>query len=163
MKGLLPLFAAALLFAAPSHANDKPSDAAALRGVSTGKVVWDISMADPDTLAVFLSVVRETCDDLVRQNVRPDMVLAIHGAPVRFVRVKREDLPFEAGIPVDEINGILDDLASRSGVRVEVCSVANRLFGVENASIKPNFHVVGNTWVSLIGYQAQGYAVVPID
>lgn len=164
MKRLVLVVAALVaLAAAPLHAADKPSDAAALKGVKTGKVVWDISMANPETLALFLSVVRETYDDLARQNVKPEMVLAVHGVPVKFVRANRDDLPLETGAAVDKINDVLDDLAKRPGIRIEVCSIANRLFGVDNASIKPNFHVVGNTWVSLIGYQAQGYAVVPIN
>ena len=164
MKRLILVVAALVaLAAAPVHAADKPSDAAALKGVKTGKVVWDVSMANPETLALFLSVVRETYDDLARQNVKPEMVLAIHGVPVKFVRANRDDLPLETGTAVDKINDVLDDLAKRLGVRIEVCSIANRLFGVDNASIKPNYHVVGNTWVSLIGYQAQGYAVVPIN
>ncbi|MBI2239494.1 MAG: hypothetical protein HYU59_01675 [Magnetospirillum gryphiswaldense] len=164
MKRLILVVAALVaLAAAPVYAFDKPSDAAALKGVKTGKVVWDVSMANPETLAMFLSVVRETYDDLARQNVKPDMVLAIHGVPVKFVRASRDDLPLETGAAVDKINDVLDDLAKRPGVRIEVCSIANRLFGVDNASIKPNYHVVGNSWVSLIGYQAQGYAVVPIN
>ncbi|MBF0326751.1 MAG: DsrE family protein [Alphaproteobacteria bacterium] len=164
MKRLILVVAALFaLAAAPVHAADKPNDAAALKGVKTGKVVWDVSMANPETLALFLSVVRETYDDLARQNVKPEMVLAIHGVPVKFVRANRDDLPLETSTAVDKINDVLDDLAKRPGVRIEVCSIANRLFGVDNASIKPNYHVVGNTWVSLIGYQAQGYAVVPIN
>ena len=161
----------------PTLAAEKPSDASALKGVTTGRVVWDVSMSNPTTLALFLSVVRETYDDLARQNVKPEMVLAIHGAPVRYVRKDREDLPLDVAAAVDRgadrtaavdaevdrINDVLDDLAARPGVRIEVCSIANRLFGVDNAAIKPNFHVVGNTWVSLIGYQAQGYAIVPIN
>ena len=147
----------------PTLAAEKPSDASALKGVTTGRVVWDVSMSNPTTLALFLSVVRETYDDLARQNVKPEMVLAIHGAPVRYVRKDREDLPLDVAAAVDRINDVLDDLAARPGVRIEVCSLANRLFGVDNAAIKPNFHVVGNTWVSLIGYQAQGYAIVPIN
>ena len=164
MKRLILVVAALVALAiTPVHAADKPSDAAALKGVKTGKVVWDVSMANPETLALFLSVVRETYDDLARQNVKPEMVLAIHGVPVKFVRTNRDDLPLETGAAVDKINDVLDDLAKRPGVRVEVCSIANRLFGIDNASIKPNYHVVGNTWVSLIGYQAQGFAVVPIN
>lgn len=164
MKRLILVAATLVMFAAaPVHAADKPSDAAALKGVTTGKVVWDISMTNPETLALFLSVVRETYDDLARQNVKPEMVLAIHGVPVKFVRTNRDDLPLETSAAIDKINDVLDDLAKRPGVRVEVCSIANRLFGIDNASIKSNFHVVGNTWVSLIGYQAQGYSVVPIN
>lgn len=164
MKRLVLVLATLVaLTTGPAAGADKPSDAAALAGVTTGKVVWDVSMANPATLALFLSVVRETYDDLARQNVKPEMVLAIHGAPVRFVRAEREDLPLDVAAAVDRVNDVLDDLAARPGVRIEVCSIANRLFGVDNAAIKKNFHVVGNTWVSLIGYQAQGYAIVPIN
>lgn len=165
MKRILTVAATVVLLAlaGPAGAADKPSDAAALNGVTTGKVVWDISMASPETLALFLTVVRETYDDLVRQNVKPDMVLAIHGVPVKYVTRSHDQLPFEAQVPVEKINGVLDDLAKRPGVRIEVCSIANRLMGVDNAAVRPAYHVVGNTWVSLIGYQAQGYAVVPIN
>lgn len=67
---------------------------------------------------------------------------------------RRPDLPLESSVFVDNINDILDDLATRPGVRVEVCSVANRSFGISNASNKPNFQVVGNKWVSLIASQS---------
>ncbi len=163
MKTFAALAVVLTALALPAQAADKPSDATALAGVKTGKVVWDISKAEPETLAVFLSVVRETYDDLVRQQVEPDMVLAIHGAPVKYVTRSLDALPFETTVAAEKINAILEDLAGRPGVRVEVCSVANRLMGVDNAAIRPAYHVVGNTWVSLIGYQAQGYAVVPVN
>lgn len=163
MKTLAMTAVILMALALPSAAAEKPSDAAALDGVQTGKVVWDISMADPGTLALFLSVVRETYDDLKRQNVEPEMVLAVHGVPVKYVTRTHDHLPLEAQIPVEKVVAVLDDLAQRPGVRIEVCSVANRLMGVDNAAIRAGYHVVGNTWVSLIGYQAQGYAVVPIN
>lgn len=154
---------AVLVGSATAFAETKPADTRALTGVTTGKVVWDISMANPETLAVYLSVVRETYDDLKHQTVEPDMVLAIHGVPVRYLRKDMSDLPFESGPHIEKINAILDDLRERPGVRIEVCSVANRLMGVNNGDIREGLHVVGNTWVSLIGYQAQGYAVIPIQ
>lgn len=163
MKRLAVAAIVAMTLAQPAAAADKPSDAAALKGVKTGKVVWDISMANAETLAVFLSVVRETYDDLKRQNVEPDMVLAIHGVPVKYVTRTSDALPFELQVPVEKVTAVLDDMAKRPGVRIEVCSVANRLMGVDNAAIRDGYTVVGNTWVSLIGYQAQGYAVVPIN
>jgi len=160
---MLAAAAAAVLSGTPLQAADKAGDAAALKGVTTGKVVFDISTAKPETLATLLSVVRETYDDLVRQNVEPEMVLAIRGAPVKYVRADREDLPLETREAVEKVNAILDDLSKRPGVRVEVCAITNRMLGLADAGIKPNFHVVGNTWVSLVGYQAQGYALVPIN
>ncbi|MBU1212365.1 MAG: DsrE family protein [Alphaproteobacteria bacterium] len=150
------------LAAGPLQAADKPSDAAALKGVTTGKVVFDIATPKAETLVVLLTVVRETYD-LVAQKIEPQMVLAIRGAPVKAIRTNRDDLPLESYDAYEKINNILDDLAKRPGVRKEVCSISTPMLGVENASIKPAFHVVGNTWVSLIGYQAQGYAVIPLN
>jgi hypothetical protein len=40
--------------------------------------------------------------------------------------------------------------------------VATRLFSVDNATLLPGIEPVGNTFVSLIGYQAQGYATIPV-
>jgi len=45
---------------------------------------------------------------------------------------------------------------------MESCSVATRLFKVDNASLLDGIKPVGNTFVSLTGYQAQGYANIPI-
>ena len=145
------------------QAADKPDDSHALDGVSTGKVVWDITTGDPETLGVYLSVVRETYDDLVRQDVEPKMVLAIHGRPVVFLQEDLSNLPLEDLPHVEEVNEILDEIKMLPGVRIEVCSVANRLMGVDNEAIRDGFHVVGNTWVSLIGYQARDYAVIPVQ
>jgi intracellular sulfur oxidation DsrE/DsrF family protein len=52
---------------------------------------------------------------------------------------------------------------AQAGVRFEACAIATRLFGVENNSVLPQVKVVGNTFNSLIGYQAKGYALIPIQ
>jgi len=48
------------------------------------------------------------------------------------------------------------------GVRMEACSVATKLFNVSNKSLLNGIKPVGNTFVSLTGYQAKGYASIPI-
>lgn len=141
----------------------KQNDMNALFGGTVGKVMWDISMSNPETPALYLSVVQKTYNDLILQNVKPKMVLAVHGAPVRYLHKDISNLPFDSLHHIEKINEILDDMRVRPGVRIEVCSVANRLLGVNDADIRDGLHVVGNTWISLIGYLAQGYAVIPIQ
>lgn len=41
-------------------------------------------------------------------------------------------------------------------------SVATRLTGVDAETLLPGVEHVGNTFVSQIGYQAKGYAIIPI-
>lgn len=40
---------------------------------------------------------------------------------------------------------------------MEVCGAATKHFGVDNASIPEEMTVVGNGFISLIGWQTQGY------
>jgi len=41
-----------------------------------------------------------------------------------------------------------------------VCAVAIRIFKVDKATLIPDLVLVGNSLISLIGYQNQGYALV---
>jgi hypothetical protein len=41
-------------------------------------------------------------------------------------------------------------------------TLATRVFGVDNAGLLPQLQLVGDGFISLIGYQSQGYHLVPI-
>lgn len=45
---------------------------------------------------------------------------------------------------------------------MQACSVATRLFKADNASLLDGIKPVGNTFVSLTGYQAQADANIPV-
>ncbi|MEW8341799.1 MAG: hypothetical protein AB2708_18285 [Candidatus Thiodiazotropha taylori] len=45
---------------------------------------------------------------------------------------------------------------------MEVCAIANRVFKVENEDVLPQMEVVGDGFISLIGWQTQGHKLVPI-
>lgn len=45
---------------------------------------------------------------------------------------------------------------------MEVCAIVNRAFEVENTTILPEMEVVGDGFISLIGWQTQGHKLVPI-
>ena len=144
-----------------AHA-EKPADRAALEGVAVGKVVWDINTGDPRKLSLYLEVIQETYDDLIRQSVAPDMVFAFRGASVLLISTDLEAVPFEQHLDVEAVAALLADLNKRPGVKMEACTVACRLYGVEAENLLPGVQAVGNTFVSLIGYQAKGYAIIPI-
>ena len=48
------------------------------------------------------------------------------------------------------------------GVKVEVCQYALKVLKVDPKTIIPEVSQVGNGFVSIVGYQAQGYEVVVI-
>jgi intracellular sulfur oxidation DsrE/DsrF family protein len=155
------LLLAALIIAQGAFAAPKPDDADALRGVETGKVLFDVNMTDAKKMTLYLAVIRETVDDLKRQGVEPDVILAFRGLSVRLISKDRENMELTDFDHLDRIAEQLADL-QQQGVRMEACSVATRLFKVDNGTLLDGIKPVGNTFVSLTGYQAQGYANIPI-
>lgn len=154
---VLPL----LLLALAATGAEQPADTRALQGVETGKVVFDINIGDPKKLTLYLTVIRETVDDLRRQGVEPDVILAFRGLSVRLISKDREAMELTDFEHLDKIAEQLAHLQGQ-GVRMESCSVATRIFGVDNAKLLDDIVPVGNTFVSLIGYQAQGFGTIPI-
>ena len=162
MKALMRVLLTALVaISVSTMAAAKPDDSAALEGVTTGKVVFDINMADAEKMTLYLSVIAETVDDLERQGVTPEVILAFRGLSVKLVSTDRENMELTDYEHLDRIAEQLGGLHAR-GVRIEACSVATRLFGIDNGTLLKGIKPVGNTFVSLTGYQAQGYASIPI-
>jgi len=155
------LVSLALLFASNVIAETAPDDSAALKGVKTGKVIFDINMTEPKKMTLYLMVIRQTVDDLKRQGVEPDVILAFRGLSVRLISKDREQFELEEYMHLDKIAEQIADLKTQ-GVRMEACSVATRLFQIDNDTLLDGIQPVGNTFVSLTGYQAQGYANIPI-
>jgi len=155
------LLLALLMLAAPLATASKPDDTDALQGVTEGKVLFDVNITEASKLALYLSVIQETVDDLRRQQVAPDVILAFRGKSVRLVSTDREQMELTDYEHLDRIATQLAALRGQ-GVRMEACSVATRLFGIDNGTLLEGIKPVGNTFVSLTGYQAQGYATIPI-
>lgn len=136
-------------------------DADALKGVTTGKAVFDITIGNPAKLALYLSIIEETYQGLVRQGVKPDLIVAFHGEAITLVSKNREKAPKDQLAVYDDIAMLIKDL-KELGVKFEGCSIAARLLKVDPASLYPEIKVVGNTFISLMGYQNRGYAYIPI-
>jgi intracellular sulfur oxidation DsrE/DsrF family protein len=161
MKQLHRLCMIALLFGIGSVYAEPPNDADALKGVETGKVVFDMNTADAEKTTLYLMVIGETVNDFVRQGVEPDVILAFRGPTVKLISKDREQANPSDLKHLDKIASQLADLQSQ-GVRMESCSVATRMLQVDNDRLLDGIKPVGNTFVSLAGYQAQGYAIIPI-
>lgn len=141
---------------------EKPSDTEALENIEVGKVVWDVLASRPDRLLFYLKLIDETYNDLVRQDVEPDMVFIFHGRALQLI--KSEEIDF---LPKDkqahqEALELISNLNARTGVRMEACSISARMQDIGNDGIISDVKMVGNTYVSLIGYQSKGYSVIPI-
>ena len=165
MRTMMIVALTTLLFAASApmtaHAAP-PNDRVALQGVKSGKAIFDINLTDADKLPLSLQVIKETDDGLKKQGVKSDLVVAFRGGAVRFVSSNRSGFSAEQKESLGHADVLIQELVKR-GVRFEACAVATRLFQVDNATILPDVKVVGNTFISLIGYQSKGYAIIPIQ
>ncbi len=141
---------------------EKPSDADALGEINEGKVIWDVTVGNPKKLLLMLKVIEETYDDLERQNVKPDMVFAFHGPVMKLITTESPDLALDEEEAHEEVLELLVKFSKKPGIKMESCSIAARLLNIDNDTIISEVKPVGNTFVSLIGYQKQGYALIPI-
>lgn len=148
------------------HAQTTPTpridDSAVLRGVHTGKGVFLIDFTDPGKTAFYLEIIRGTHAGLIRQGVKPDFVIVYIGPTVRFLTSTPDsDLEIEHN---DDLKAVATQVAAlhELGVRQEICAIATRVFKVDNATLLPGLSLVGDGFISLIGWQTQDYKLIPL-
>jgi intracellular sulfur oxidation DsrE/DsrF family protein len=95
---------------------------------------------------------------LKAQGVTPDIIIALRGAAVSIVS---KDSEFNNE---EDEKALIKKITAmkQQGVYFEACNVAAELYDVEPADLMPGVVLVGNTFASLIGYQSQGYALIPL-
>lgn len=158
ITSLLLLFVSHLSMASDQAVNDR----AALADLKTGKGVFLIDIGDAKKLNFYLEVIQGTHKGMTSQGVQPDFVLVYIGPSVKYLSTSPSpEVEQTAG-------GILLDIESNVakldalGIRQEICAVATRVFKIDNDTLVPGLTLVGDGFVSLIGYQAQGFSLVPV-
>lgn len=146
-----------VLLVAVSAVSAKESEA--LKGVKSAKAIFDVRVANPKGAALQLKLIHQTYQELVAEKKKPVCVVSFMGPSVKLISKNREGFSAEDQKSLDEIAETISKM-SKDGIRVEICLFAAKLFGVGPASILPEIKKVENGWVSLIGYQAQGYSLV---
>ena len=138
------------------------NDSVALNGIKTAKSVFLIDFTDIKTTAFYLKIIEGTYDGFVKQGVEPKMVLVFIGKTVKFLSTKQSE-EFEMEYE-NELISIQNSIKKFStlGVRMEVCAVATKVFKVDNNTIPKQMDIIADGFISLIGWQTQGYKLVPI-
>ena len=157
------LFAILLLISTMLQAAEKAiHDRAALGDMKVGKSVFLVDIGEANKLNFYLEVIQGTYKGMKDQGVDPDFILVFIGPSVKYLSTSPPaDTEQEAGGILMDIESNVEALAEL-GVRQEICAVASRVFGIDNKTILPGLTLVGDGFISLIGYQAQGYHLVPV-
>ena len=154
---LLLLFATCSVFpirvdaAEPAAANGKEA-----------RVYFDVSLGEPEKLALRLRLIEKTRDDLIAAGLTPRVVVGIRGKASNFF-TQGEDYVLESDLAVKK--NILAQVVrfKAAGIRIEQCGLAADMQGIAKADFLPQLEMVGNGYVAMITYQHQGYAYVPMD
>lgn len=137
-------------------------DAAALKGLKQGKGIFEVNLDSPQKTALYLEIIKSTHQNMTKQKVKPDFIIVFVGPTVKFLTTAPEsELAGKHGDALKAIAASISDL-KRLGVKMEICVIANDLFKVPNDKILPELSLVGNGFISLIGYQGKGYGLVPV-
>lgn len=138
------------------------NDQVALGDLKVGKGVFLVDIGDAKKLNFYLDVIQGTYKGMKEQGVEPEFILVFIGPSVKYLSTSPSpETEQEASGVLMEIESNVEAIASL-GVRQEVCAVATRVFGIDNKTLLPGLTPVGDGFISLIGYQSQGYHLVPV-
>lgn len=152
---LLLLFGAAI----PAWSEDYP----ALVGVKGLDTVFDVSLANPARANKVFKAVKGVHDDPTVQGLpaAPRTVIVFHGGAVKLLSTDRSWFPEKERADVEKFATLLRQM-KKEGIGLEVCMYAVKVVGVDPDTLLSEIDRVGNGFISVSGYQAQGYGVVRI-
>ena len=136
----------------------------ALNGVKGIKAVFDVSLGSPKMANTVFWAVQNVYKDKSVLSLKepPQVAVVFHGPAVKLLTTDHEGFK-------DSDNEMLDKFADmirqmkKDGVKLEVCQYALKVLGVNPDTILPEVDKVGNGFISVVGYQSQGYSVVTIN
>lgn len=146
--------------AAPVLAKDYTN---ALKGVERFDVVFDVSQGSPKVANIVFWAVTDAyrSDDVKALRGEPQIAVVFHGPAVKLLSNDKGLFNEAERIEVDKFQQTLKQM-KKEGVKLEICLYAAKVLGVDKDTIIPEIDRVGNGFVSVVGYQMQGYGVVRI-
>jgi len=136
---------------------------AALTGVKGLDSVFDFSLGSAEVAAVIFPAILD-----VHQNkevrtlpAAPRSVIVFHGKAVQLISTDRKGVEKKELEAYDKVAGFIRQL-KKAGIKMEVCMYAVKVFGIDPATLMPEIDRVGNGFIAVLGYQAQGYSVQAI-
>jgi len=124
-----------------------------MKASETNKAVIDVRLNNPKSAALHLKLIHQSFKGR-------DTVIMFSGPSVKLISENREGFSAEENKLLDEISSKISEM-SKDGMKLEVCLVATRVFGVDPTSILKEIKHVENGWLSIVDYQANGYYLVP--
>jgi intracellular sulfur oxidation DsrE/DsrF family protein len=137
-------------------------NARALAGIDRVGIYFDVNVGDSDRLALRMRLIEQTIDQVREAGIETDVVIGIRGGATPFM-TRDDNYVLDDEVAAKQvIQDYLKDFAA-GGAVIEQCAIAAELKDIPPADFVDEVTFVANGYVSLVGYQARGYAVVPMD
>ncbi|MEC9491152.1 DsrE family protein [Flexistipes sp.] len=162
MKRIIVSFIIFLLAAFSAQAQESENTPVSLKGVDTAEIVFDVNVGNPKLLSLRLKLIEKTLSD-ISSHTKYRAVVAFRGAASDFMTKNDNHIEKDEKQIKKDIYLRLKTLKNDYNVTLEQCAVAIGLRGISPEEIYDIINVVENGYVSIIGYQNQGYAFVPMD
>ena len=149
-------FVLLFLGAAPAPAEEY----AALAGLKGLQTVFDYRLGSPEAAIHVFPAMRGVYQDksVTSLPTPPRTVIVFRGEAVKLLSTARQGDQKDSQAR-ERVAEMIRQF-KKDGVRLEVCMYAVKVVGVDPATLMPEVEKVGNGFISVAGYQAQGYSVV---
>jgi intracellular sulfur oxidation DsrE/DsrF family protein len=137
-------------------------NARALTGIDRVGIYFDVNLGDADRLALRMRLIEQTIDQVRKAGIETDVVIGIRGGATSFMTRDDHYVLDDEVAAKQAIQEHLKAFAA-DGVVIEQCAIAADLEDIPPGDFIDEVTFVANGYVSLVGYQARGYAVVPMD
>ncbi|MCF8037669.1 MAG: DsrE family protein [Desulfobacteraceae bacterium] len=134
-----------------------------LQGAGSADTVFDFRESDPASALAHLSLAHNVFRDQAIRDVSKDadFVVIFMGGSVKMLSSNRNAFTDDQRKTLERMDNVISKMI-KDGITLEVCLFAVDSQGVDPESISPEIERVPNGWISSIGYQAKGYALVPV-
>ena len=134
----------------------------ALVGLESINAVFDFRKDGPQEVATYLNLIHLTYQGVISTiNENTDFVIVFTGPVVKLLSTNKEGFPSEELELLDNIEALVATMV-KDGIRMEICLFAVKSSRLDPDSILPGIEQIGNGWLSLIGYQAKNYSILPL-
>lgn len=156
LVSLLITFGAVQVQAAELH------NKAAMKGIKEMKVIYDMRKSDPNVMLAYLKGIEGNRKNLVLEGVKPVQRIIFISSAVQFITTEPSDeVLMNHGEALTKIAEVIKHLQS-IGVEMEVCNAATAFFNIDNDTLLPGLVPVRSGFLSVMGWQQQGYQLVPV-
>jgi hypothetical protein len=157
--GILILFIGAMI----GHSSATGAPYESLEGLTGLDIAFDVQLNNPKKAALFLKMIHLSIkdQDLEKMANPSKFVVVFNGKAVTLISENQDRFPEEDRVHLEEIAKRVT-LMTEDGIRIEGCLAAAKIFKVDPNLFLGEIQKINNAWISLAGYQAQQFSMIPI-